>query len=98
MKYEVRLYYNGRKDWDTEFFDANCNTEASNKGREIAKKMHADHHSVGQPTPMDEYKHSGPLPKRAPAALGSNVHDQVAAIEGFLGVESKPKKIVPKKV
>lgn len=91
-KYEVRLYYRGRSDWDTEFFDANSNIEARNKGIEIAKKMHADHHSVGQPTPQDEYKHSGPLPKRAPAALGQDPKEQVAAVEGLLGLSKKKKK------
>jgi len=95
-KYEVRLYYKGRADWDTEFFDANCNIEARNKGIEIAKKMHADHHSVGQPTPQDDYRHSGPLPKRAPAGLGTNPKDQIAAVEGFLGAEVKPKKMPSK--
>jgi hypothetical protein len=96
IKAEVRLYYSGRADWDTEHFDASCNTDLLHKAQKIAKEKHADHFSCGRATQEEEYKHLGaPLKVRG---VGSHVHDQVAAIEGFLGVESKPKKVAAKKV
>lgn len=87
---EVRLYYAGRADWDTEHFDATCNTDLLHKAQEIAKKAHADHFGCGRATAEEEYKHLGP-PLRV-HGVGPHVHDQVAAIEGFLGMETKPKK------
>jgi hypothetical protein len=91
-KYEVRLYYKGRADWDTEFFDATSHTGARNEAAKIAKQHHADHHCVGQPTPQDEYKHSGPLSKTKISALGTNPKEQVAAVETMFGINSKKKK------
>jgi hypothetical protein len=87
---EVRLYFQGRADWDTEFFEATSHTDLQNKALEIAKRAHADHSSYGPRTAENEYKHLGPVPKVR--GVGSHVHDQVAAIEGFLGMETKPKK------
>ena|SRR5271157_861642 len=87
-QYEVRLYFNGRPDWDTEFYTATCNTESRNKAEKIAKQRHADHWSCGLSTPEAEYKYSGLVRIPKVRAVGQNPKDQVKAIEGFLGMAS----------
>lgn len=45
--YEVRLYFNGRRDWDTKFIKAASHTPARNEAERLAKENHADHWGVG---------------------------------------------------
>lgn len=85
---EVRLYFNGRQNWDTEFFKATSNTDVLNKAMDIAKRRHADHFNCGLATSVEEYHHSGPVAHK-PKGLGTNPRDQVKAIQGFLGVEQQ---------
>jgi len=88
LQAEVRLYFNGRQDWDTEFFKATSATDVRSKAANIAKLKRADHFNCGLATPMEEYQHRGPVTHK-PKGLGTNPRDQVKAIEGFLGVEQQ---------
>jgi hypothetical protein len=45
--YEVKLYFNGRRDWDTKFIKATSHTPARNEAERLAKENHADHWDVG---------------------------------------------------
>ena len=88
LQAEVRLYFNGRQDFDTEFFKATSATDVKSKAADIAKRKRADHFNCSLATPLEEYHHKGPVSHR-PKGLGSNPKDQVAAIQGFLGVEQQ---------
>ena len=84
---EVRLYYKGRLDWDTEHFQAFGPTDLMVQASEIAVKHRADHFNFGLATGEEEYQHRG-APRKV-KGLGSSARDQVDAIKGFLGVEEK---------
>lgn len=47
MKAEVRLYFKGRIDWSTLYFDASCPTDVSYQAFKLAKLHKADHYSAG---------------------------------------------------
>jgi len=82
---EVRLYYTGRTDWDTEFFKALGPTDIMIQANVIARQARADHFNFGLATAEEEYKHRGPIRKMK--GLGSSARDQVDAVKGFLGVK-----------
>lgn len=86
---EVRLYYQGRLDWDIEFFQAFGPTDIMIQASEIARTRRANHFNFGLATPEEEYQHRG-APRKV-KGLGSSARDQVDAIKGFLGVEEKEK-------
>lgn len=90
---EVRLYFMGRQDWDTEFFTATCGTEIMTKAKQIAKAKRADHFNCGRATAEDEYKHIGPA-RKPKIQLPGTVKDQVAAIESFTGMEAKKSRTI----
>jgi hypothetical protein len=90
---EVRLYFLGRQDWDTEFFQATSATDVRNKAAAIAKLKRADHSNCGRATAEDEYKHSGPS-RKPRVLLAGDVKDQVAAIESFTGIDRKKSREV----
>lgn len=85
---EVRLYFLGRTDWDTEFFTATSATDIRTKAAAIAKSKRADHFNCSRATAEDEYKHSGPS-RKPRVLLAGSVQDQVAAIESFTGIDRK---------
>lgn len=87
LQAEVRLFYNGRQDWDTEHFTARCATELYNKAKDIAKRHRAPHFNCGLATPEEEYKHSGPIRRPKVVAGPANPRDQVAAINAAMGLE-----------
>ena len=89
---EVRLYFLGRQDWDTEFFKAISNTDIMVQATDIAQRHRADHYNFGLATPEEEYKHSGPSRRPAPKGLGASARVQVDAIKGFLGVETEERQ------
>ena len=93
IKAEVRLYFNGRSDWDTEFFDASCATDVMAKATAIAKAKGADHFNCSRATAEDEYKHSGPT-RRPKLQLLGTMKDQVAAIESITGMEAKKSRTI----
>lgn len=82
---EVRLYFPGREDWDTEFFHATCPTDIMTKATAIARVHHASHFTFGMATPEEEYHHRGPRLSRK--ATPSNVKDQVKAIAAAVGLD-----------
>ena len=88
MQAEVRLYYLGRTDYDTQHFTAVCPTDILNQATAIAKKQKADHYNFGVATAEEEYQHRGPV-RRAPKGLGASAKEQVEAIKGFLGVNEE---------
>lgn len=82
---EVRLYYTGRSDWDTEYFTAITNTDLMNQAAAIAKQNRADHFNFGRATEEDTRPQRS-APRKTLKGLGSSPADQVRAIEGFLGL------------
>lgn len=82
---EVRLYFIGRVDFDTEFFKATSNTDILTKATKIAEKRRAIHFNCSLATELEEPRHTG-RPDRRPKGLGPSAKDQVKAIESFLGV------------
>lgn len=87
---EVRLYYNGRQDWDTEYFQATCVTDLVNKAEEIAnnKRPKPDHFTFGRATAVD----TDDKPKnigRKLKGLGPSAKDHVKAIQNALGINTE---------
>lgn len=80
---EVRLYYQQRQDFDTEYFSATCPTDLYNKAQKIAEERKADHFNCGIATEID----NTPVYTRRPriSAAPSSVKDQVKFIEERLG-------------
>lgn len=87
---EVRLYHNGKPDFETKFFKATSSTDLKTKAAAIAKKERAVHFNCSLATAPEEYHIPGPRLKVR--GLGSDVKEQVAAIEGHLGVDRRKDK------
>lgn len=82
LQAEVRLYFTGRSDWDTEFFKATCPSDIYHKASVIAAKRHAVHFNCSLATPEER-----PYAVKKLRGLSANPKDQVAAIEAHLGVD-----------
>jgi hypothetical protein len=89
---EVRLYFNGRTDYETEFFTATCPTDMQMKAADRAKKRGANHFNAGIATEEDENQNSGSGRRFRTIAAPTSVKDQVAAIEASLGMEKSRSK------
>lgn len=89
---EVRFYYNGRQDWDTEYLSVNSAIELATRAKEMAKngtnpagqlvRATADFYNYSTATPL-----ARPTDVRRRPRLSNNVEDQIAAIEGTVGKE-----------
>lgn len=87
---EVRLYFLGRIDYDTEYMTATSPTDMYNKAKDMAKERKAIHFNVSSTT-ADEIKYRAqPVTTRRPGyyASLSKPKDQIEAIETVIG---KPK-------
>lgn len=84
MNAEVRLYFIGRLDWDTEYFKATCPTDLAAKAEEIAMTKKAHHFNFGLATPEETYVSRDHRGKKI--AISSDVKTQVEIIEKFVGL------------
>lgn len=88
---EVRLFFNTRTDWDTEYFTATCPTDMQTKAQDIAEKHGAHHFNCSMATEKDELPAGGYTRRPTRLTAGpADVKGQVAAIEESMG-KSKSK-------
>lgn len=81
---EVRLYFLGRLDWDTEYFTAKSQTEVYTMAREIAKQRKAYHFNCGLAT-----EEAYPSGRTRIIAAPANLKDQIASIKAAIGYEEE---------
>jgi hypothetical protein len=79
---EVRFFFTGRNDWETELFEARSETELYNKARDMAKQRRASHFNCGVATEEIRVIETGRRPRVIPA---QSVKDQVKLIEEATG-------------
>lgn len=83
---EVRLFYNGRIDYDTEYIKANCPIDLYNKAKILAKQRNAQHFNCNIAMAGEERKPEVPIRKPRFSAAPKNVKDQVKLIEEAIGL------------
>jgi hypothetical protein len=81
---ELRLYFLGRIDYETEYFAATCPTDMMTQAKTIAKSRKANHFNIG-PSLDDKEQHRNTERRRHVTIGPSNMRDQVAAIEEAIG-------------
>jgi hypothetical protein len=85
---EVRMYYTGRIDFDTEYFQAASLGDIQLQATAIAKRNRADHFNFSLATEEVEQNYrSTRVPKVK--GMGGSVKDQVKAIEFAIGVQEE---------
>lgn len=97
MNGEVRLYFAGRLDWDTEYIQATCATDLGTQARLLAEgaknakgiktRPVADHYTFGLATEQEFGPTHGM--KHAPRGLAAKPADQVKAVQEVLGMENE---------
>lgn len=87
---EVRFYFLGRTDYDTEYMTATSSTDMYNKAKSMAKERKAIHFNVSSTTADEVTYRVQPVTTRRPGYFASlsKPKDQIEAIETVLG---KPK-------